>query len=112
MRPVPEPASTFGALLKQLRTGAGLTQEELARAASVSYRSISDLERGINHSARGQTARLLADALKLRGQARASFEAAARGGSPIASARSVPATALAGALATATRTLPRDTRAL
>jgi transcriptional regulator with XRE-family HTH domain len=111
MRPVPEPASTFGALLRQLRTRAGLTQEELARAASVSYRSISDLERGINQTARGQTARLLADALKLRGPARASFEAAARGASPIAALRSVPAPALAGALATATRTLPRDTRA-
>jgi tetratricopeptide (TPR) repeat protein/transcriptional regulator with XRE-family HTH domain len=111
MRPVPEPGSTFGALLKQLRTQAGLTQEELARAATVSYRSISDLERGINQSARGQTARLLADALNLRGQARARFETAARGGSPLTDARSGPAAALPGALATATRTLPRDTRA-
>jgi DNA-binding XRE family transcriptional regulator len=36
----------FGGLLRQLRTGAGLTQEELAEAASVSVRSVRDLERG------------------------------------------------------------------
>jgi transcriptional regulator with XRE-family HTH domain len=45
------------------RLPAGLIQEELAEAARVSYRSISDLERGVSRSPRRDTARLLADAL-------------------------------------------------
>jgi len=72
----------FGGLLRQLRTDAGLTQEELAEAAGLSPRSVSDLERGINLTARKDTARLLADALNLTGPARAEFEAVARGRSP------------------------------
>jgi transcriptional regulator with XRE-family HTH domain len=58
---VPEQVGvSFGGLLRRLRTEAGLTQEELAAAASVSPRSVSDLERGINLTARKETARLLA----------------------------------------------------
>ncbi len=72
-------APGFAGLLRQLRADAGLTQEELAEAASLSPRSISDLERGINLTARRETARLLADALSLAGPQRALFEAAARG---------------------------------
>jgi predicted ATPase/DNA-binding XRE family transcriptional regulator len=80
MRPVAEQAGPgFGGLLRQLRADAGLTQEELAEAASLSPRSVSDLERGINLTARKDTARLLADALGLAGPQRASFEATARG---------------------------------
>jgi hypothetical protein len=45
----------------------------------VSSRSISDLERGINLTARKETARLLADALGLTGTNRTEFEAVARG---------------------------------
>ena len=46
--PVPEhPALSFGELLRRLRDDAGLTQEELAEAASLSPRSVSDLERGV-----------------------------------------------------------------
>jgi tetratricopeptide (TPR) repeat protein/transcriptional regulator with XRE-family HTH domain len=70
---------SFAALLRQLRTHAGLTQEELAEAATLSARSVSDLERGINLTARRDTTRLLADALNLNGPARTMFEAAARG---------------------------------
>jgi predicted ATPase/transcriptional regulator with XRE-family HTH domain len=69
----------FAGLLRQLRADAGLTQEELAEAASLSPRSISDLERGINLIPRKETARLLADALSLAGPQRAVFEAAALG---------------------------------
>jgi predicted ATPase/DNA-binding CsgD family transcriptional regulator/DNA-binding XRE family transcriptional regulator len=77
---VPEQAATgFGGLLRLLRAEAGLTQEELAEAARLSPRSVSDLERGINRTARKETAWLLADALGLTGPARAEFEAAARG---------------------------------
>jgi predicted ATPase/DNA-binding XRE family transcriptional regulator len=80
VRPVAEQAAPgFGGLLRQLRADAGLTQEELAAAADLSPRSVSDLERGINRTARKDTARLLADALGLTGPARALFEAAARG---------------------------------
>ena len=85
MRPVVEQAApNFGGLLRQLRADAGLTQEELAEAAGLSPRSVSDLERGINLSARKDTARLLADALGLAGPQRGLFEAAARGGATAA----------------------------
>jgi DNA-binding XRE family transcriptional regulator len=73
----------FGSLLRSLRTAAGLTQEELAEAARVSYRSVSDLERGVSRFPRRDTARLLADALGLSGNERAGFEAAARGRPPV-----------------------------
>ena len=72
-------AVSFAELLRRLRTDAGLTQEELAEAAHLSPRSISDLERGIHQTSRRDTARLLADALNLAGRARVGFEAAARG---------------------------------
>jgi len=103
VRPVAEQAVPgFGGLLRQLRAEAGLTQEELAGAAGLSPRSVSDLERGINLTARKDTARLLADALHLTGPARAQFEAAARGRTP------GEAGAGMGGVAAATRTLPRD----
>ncbi len=72
----------FGGLLRQLRAEAGLTQEELAEAASLSPRSVSDLERGINRTARQDTAELLAGALGLAEPARSVFVAAARGRVP------------------------------
>ena len=69
----------FGELLRQLRGAARLTQEELAEAAGISARSVSDLERGINATARKETARRLANALKLTGQPRQEFEDTAAG---------------------------------
>ena len=77
-------ALNFAGLLRQLRTEARLTQEELAEAASLSPRSVSDLERGINHTARKDTAVLLADALSLSGLVGEAFVAAARGRAPAA----------------------------
>jgi tetratricopeptide (TPR) repeat protein/transcriptional regulator with XRE-family HTH domain len=100
------PAASFGQLLRELRLLAGLTQEELAEQAQLHPRSVSDLERGINRSPRGATARLLADALKLDGPARARFEAAARERTS-ADARAASADPV-GSMAAATRTLPRD----
>ena len=41
-------ALSFAGLLRHLRSEARLTQEELAQAAGLSPRSVSDLERGIN----------------------------------------------------------------
>jgi WD40 repeat protein/transcriptional regulator with XRE-family HTH domain len=79
-----QPALEFGGLLRQLRAGAKLTQEELADAASLSPRSVSDLERGINRTARRDTAVLLAGALGLPEPVRAVFVAAARGRTPAA----------------------------
>jgi WD40 repeat protein/transcriptional regulator with XRE-family HTH domain len=72
----------FGDLLRQLRAEAGLTQEELAEAAGLSPRSVSDLERGIHPTARKDTAELLAGALGLAESARPLFVAAARGRAP------------------------------
>jgi tetratricopeptide (TPR) repeat protein/transcriptional regulator with XRE-family HTH domain len=99
----------FGGLLRQLRDQAGLTQDELAEAARVSQRAISDLERGINATARKDTATLLAGALGLDGPARQLFVDAARGRAPadeaLAAAAGDPAT---GSAAVTSRTLPRD----
>jgi transcriptional regulator with XRE-family HTH domain len=69
----------FGRLLRQLRAEALLTQEELAEAAGLSARSVSDLERGINRTARKDTAVLLAGALNLAEPVRSLFVAAALG---------------------------------
>ena len=68
----------FGGLLRE---DAGLTQEELAEAAGVSQRAVNDLERGINRTARKDTA-LLVGALGLNGPAGELFVAAARGRGP------------------------------
>jgi len=78
------PALAFAGLLRQLRTEARLTQEELAEAAGLSPRSVSDLERGINRTARKNTAVLLAGALGLAEPVLALFVAAARGRGPAA----------------------------
>jgi predicted ATPase/DNA-binding XRE family transcriptional regulator len=68
----------FGELLRAERHTAQLTQEELAERARLSPRAISDLERGVNRTARKATARLLADALGLEEPLRSRFLAAAR----------------------------------
>ena len=74
-----QPGLRFGGVLRELRTRAQLTQEELAEAAGLSPRSVSDLERGINRTARKDTAVLLAGALGLAEPARSAFIAAALG---------------------------------
>lgn len=102
------PGEDFARLLRRLRTEARLTQEDLAEASGVATRSISDLERGINRSARRDTARLLADALNLTGVERATFEAAALRHAPGLSVLPGAQGTRQGAIAAATRTLPRD----
>jgi WD40 repeat protein/transcriptional regulator with XRE-family HTH domain len=84
-----QPLLSFGGLLRQLRAEAKLTQEELAEAAGLSPRSVSDLERGINRTARRDTALLLAGALGLAGPPGELFVAAARGRAPAAEALAV-----------------------
>ena len=105
-----EPELSFAGLLRQLRAAAKLTQEELAEAAGLSPRSVSDLERGVTRTAHKDTALLLAGALSLAEPVRELFVAAARG-------KAAPEDVLAarrgqapGAFtAVATRALPRDT---
>jgi transcriptional regulator with XRE-family HTH domain len=75
---------SFAELLRQLRGAARLTQEELAEAAGLSLRGVSDLERGIHRTARKDTATLLAGALGLADSVSAAFVAAARGRIPAA----------------------------
>lgn len=105
-----QPGSQFAGLLRHLRTEARLTQEELAEAAGLSPRSVSDLERGINRTARKETAGLLAGALGVAGPARELFVAAARGRAPVADVLAAVQEAAPGAApAAASRTLPRDT---
>jgi tetratricopeptide (TPR) repeat protein/transcriptional regulator with XRE-family HTH domain len=104
-----QPELTFAGLLRQLRAEARLTQEELAEAASVSPRSVSDLERGIHRTARKDTALLLADALSLAEPVRGLFVAAARGRAPAADVVAARQGMGPGAFAAAaTKSLPRD----
>src|SRR5205085_3564916 len=98
----------FADLLRQLRTEARLTQEELAEQAGLSPRSVSDLERGINRTARKDSALMLASALKLAGPVQEAFVAAARGRAEPARVLAVRSEAAAESSAAAVRTLPRD----
>src|SRR5262249_34251513 len=105
-------ALSFAGLLRQLRAEARLTQEELAEAAGLGTRSVSDLERGVHATAHKETAGLLAGALGLAGPARALFVAAARGQAPPPQVLAARQAAAPGAFAAAaTRGLPRDTAA-
>ena len=84
-----QPAAGLAGLLRRLRTEAGMTQDELAAASGVSVRTVSDLERSVNLTARRDTAGMLADALALTGDERARFLAVARG-KPVPAARAAP----------------------
>ena len=57
--------TTFAEVLRQLRTAASLSQEDLAERAGLSLRGISDLERGLRRAPHLSTVRMLADALAL-----------------------------------------------
>src|SRR5947209_1535692 len=103
-----EPGLGFAGLLRQLRTEARLTQEELAERAGLSPRSVSDLERGINRTARKDSALMLASALKLTGPVQEAFVAAARGRGEPARVLAVRSEAAPESSAAAVRTLPRD----
>jgi transcriptional regulator with XRE-family HTH domain len=107
IRDVDQGSVDFGGLLRRFRMDAGLTQEELAEAAKVSARSVSDLERGVSRTARPQTARLLAAALGLAGPERARFLVTARGQVSQDAPRPMAGEAVDSAEAS-TRALPRD----
>src|SRR6266487_254101 len=72
------PQRSFGVLLKRYRLVAGLSQEALAARASLSARTISDLERGIHGTPHHDTLELLTGALSLSTQQRDLLLAAAR----------------------------------
>ncbi|MDD9381257.1 helix-turn-helix domain-containing protein [Streptomyces sp. ZAF1911] len=55
----------FGEHLLRLRTDAGQSQEELAHAAGVSVRALSDMERGRSQGPQRRTVAALAAALGL-----------------------------------------------
>jgi tetratricopeptide (TPR) repeat protein/transcriptional regulator with XRE-family HTH domain len=73
-----EEAGGFGARLRSFRRLAALTQEELAERSGVSVRTIGNLEHSRAHKPYRSTCEALADALGLRGTARAEFVATGR----------------------------------
>jgi predicted ATPase/transcriptional regulator with XRE-family HTH domain len=70
--------TSFGALLRDHRRAAGLTQAELAERAGLSWRGVNDLERGARRTPHRDTLARLVAALSLTGEERAALEAAAR----------------------------------
>src|SRR5215210_6725140 len=73
-----ESSTAFSSLLRQLRTAASLSQEDLAERSGLSLRGISDLERGARRFPHLETVRMLADALTLSEADRSVLLAAAR----------------------------------
>ena len=102
--PTGSDSGSFGSLLRQARTAAALSQEELAERAGVSARGVSDLERGLRRAPRLETVRMLADALGLDAAARAALLAAAR--TPVADAD--PASSSSGLPQPPTRLVGRE----
>jgi tetratricopeptide (TPR) repeat protein/transcriptional regulator with XRE-family HTH domain len=104
---VSQDAAGFGARLRACRDAAGLSQEDLAARSGVSLRAIGKLEQERTRWPYRETVQRLADALELRGQARAAFVAAAgrRRGRVASSAAAVepapPGTALGADLSSA-----------
>jgi transcriptional regulator with XRE-family HTH domain len=86
-------ALTFAEVLRRQRQARGLTQEDLPERATLSARTISDLERGLKESPHSTTIHLLVRALALGarpGQARRAF-ARSVGGSCIRAGSGVAA---------------------
>ncbi|MGW6913458.1 ATP-binding protein [Kitasatospora sp. NPDC054939] len=92
----------FCLLLAESRLRAGLTQDELARAAGVSLRALGDLERGRTRGPQRRTVQALATALGLDPVRAAALEQAARSGRPRRAPEPAPAPATAAAVPTAT----------
>ncbi|MCW2144073.1 ATP-binding protein [Actinoplanes cyaneus] len=70
----------LGPLLRRLRLTADMTLEQLATAAGVTDRTLSDLERGASRGARASTIDAIADALGIAAAERSTLAAAARAG--------------------------------
>ncbi len=78
-----ENPQTFRDLLRRYRIAAGLTQEELAEAAGLSSKGISDLERGARTMPHRDTVLSLAQALRLSEVERSQLLATARRRRPL-----------------------------
>ncbi|MBV9232603.1 MAG: helix-turn-helix domain-containing protein [Candidatus Eremiobacteraeota bacterium] len=78
MRPLREANLDFGALLKQFRARAGLSQQMLADRALISVQAVSALERGYRKVPYRETLERLADALGLDDRQKALLELSAR----------------------------------
>ncbi|WP_431676422.1 ATP-binding protein [Kitasatospora sp. KL5] len=72
----------FRRLLAEFRLRAGLTQDDLARAAGVSLRALGDMERGRTRGPQRRTVQALASALRLTPRQAAALEQAAAAGRP------------------------------
>jgi transcriptional regulator with XRE-family HTH domain len=79
-------ARSFGSVLRDYRTAANLTQDELARRSGISVEAISMLERGLRQAPRSSTIELLASGLTLEPAQRRALIAAARHRAPAAAA--------------------------
>ena len=106
--------SEFSDLLRNARIDAGLTQEELAEAAGVSARAVSNLERGINRFPHKYTRDLLEDALEISPEVRKEWDAACRrqpasGRSGDGSAERSESSRVHGVPVPTTRLIGRDT---
>ncbi|MER6917239.1 tetratricopeptide repeat protein [Streptomyces sp. NPDC000594] len=97
-RPTP---GEFGRRLRELRLGAGLSQERLAHSAGVSVRALANMESGRTAGPQRQTVQALSRALGLNADGTRALEAAAAPGRN----RARPAT---GAAAPGILSLPRD----
>jgi predicted ATPase/transcriptional regulator with XRE-family HTH domain len=102
--------TSFGALLRDHRRAAGLTQAELAERAGLSWRGVNDLERGARRTPHHDTLARLVAALGLTGEERAALEAAAR--RPLASAPTISPVAAERDYQLALPGLPSDFPAL
>jgi transcriptional regulator with XRE-family HTH domain len=60
-----DPTAAVAARLRQLRTGAGITQETLARSAKLTPKFVSQIENGHVNPSIGVLARLVEDGLRL-----------------------------------------------
>ncbi|HEY2474002.1 MAG TPA: tetratricopeptide repeat protein [Candidatus Cybelea sp.] len=70
----PSSRSAFGALLREYRLAAGLSQAALAERALMSVDSVSALERGVNRAPHRETLALLIEALQLDADQRNAIE--------------------------------------
>jgi transcriptional regulator with XRE-family HTH domain len=87
-----EPAgSHFGVALRQLRVAGMMSQEQLAHRAGLSVRAVRDMERGRVARPRGDSIRMLAEALDLDTVARTEFvRVSTRSGAVPPQAESIP----------------------